>query len=155
LTVTILFGIEAPLCAMACLDTVDVSLSESHVLADANPATRESAVQRVVASDASPTSPSSPSSRSTGMPCHESGDGPAPAESGNAHDDCGCAWTVAGLISDSPAPLLNSSPEFRTFGTSSHLHLPLLPRDREAAVAAFESELPPPDILLLKSTLLI
>jgi hypothetical protein len=123
--VTILFGIEAPLCATACL----------------------------VSSDTSPLTIESPSVPSSAMSCHESKRGDPPADSGNTHDDCGCDFSVAGLLSDSPAGDSNSTHEMSAVRRRLDSRLPI--RNREMTNVTFGNQLPPPDILLLKSTFLI
>ncbi|HIK86615.1 MAG TPA: hypothetical protein EYG08_16040 [Myxococcales bacterium] len=126
LTVTILFGIEVPVCAIACLDAFDSS-------------------SEISSADSSHEAPN--------MPCHESESRSAPTDSGESHDDCGCDFSVAGLLSDSPALDVNSSHELGTFRTRLLSRLPI--RYREVAITEFENELPPRDLLLLKSTFLI
>lgn len=87
-------------------------------------------------------------------PCHEQAPSSTPSEPSNSHDDCGCADSyTAVLASAEQAPanlpsLTALAPNFLTqelhtsFGWAAHAQ----PRD---------ASLPPPDILLLKSTLLI
>jgi hypothetical protein len=138
----ILFGIEAPLCALACVDAGDP---------------QRATLTYQTSSQTSPdtTSESSSASGQGHRPqaaCHDTPSGSAPSNTPESHPDCGCDFVVEGLLSDSPIEAANfvmglpSSSAFVDF---------LAAEDREASKSTFASDIPPPDILLLKSTLLI
>ena len=88
------------------------------------------------------------------MPCHEAPADQAPAEPASSHDDCGCGG-------DSYEALVQSADKNLGQADSSAIVFRApLPQVVQTTRAAFrrapqETDLPPPDILLLKSTLLI
>ena len=135
LTMAILFGIEAPICAIACVTGADgASVSVSPLAADSR------------------------SSHHVESSCHESRGDSTPGDSPSSDQDCGCDFTVEGLLSTSPnvaATLAASwmSPNGLVASISSIDGLGLA--TSEDARAAYQPGVPPPDILLLKSTLLI
>lgn len=134
LTMAILFGIEAPLCAFACV---------------------EAGAPQLATHDSEPVSEATPHLDPThqrSAPCHGSKPDSAPADVPESHQDCGCDFTVEGLLSDS-----SSTATISVIGwTSPDGLIDFIAADnREAWKASFESDIPPPDLLLLKSTLLI
>ncbi len=83
-------------------------------------------------------------------PCHEA---PEPAEPAESHDDSCCSDAFAAALKQS-----EKSAAGVALATPPREHpLPPAPRavERQVAVVPLETDLPPPDILLLKSTLLI
>jgi len=138
----ILFGIEAPLCSLACVDAGDPQ--------------RVTLTHQTSSQTSPDTSSQFPSDSGQGhrpqAPCHDTPSGSGPSNSPASHQDCGCDFAVEGLLSDSPIEAANfvmgllPSSGFADFRAAE---------DREALKATFASDIPPPDILLLKSTLLI
>ena len=109
-----LFVLQAPLCALACLDT-----------ADAKPPA------------------------AAGHACHEESPDPSPAD---APEDCGCAITADALVFQ---PSVSTTTWVQAFMFPSvGCELATFHSDWGTSVA-YEIDLPPPDILLLKSTLII
>lgn len=136
-TVTILFGIEAPLCAMACVGADGLQIVSVEFPSDlANPGMDS-------------TSRESPAPK---PPCHESGSDSSRPPTPDSHQDCGCDFAVEVLLSDSPAEVSTSLVGWLASDVSAEFKLA---RGGVASMATFASHLPPPDILLLKSTLLI
>jgi len=83
-------------------------------------------------------------------PCH--GEPAAPGSLGepSSHDGCGCQ-----LSRELPLPAAGgSAPVLAIVPTWDPPHLGVDRRDRRAPVSS-ETDLPPPDVLLLKSTLLL
>ena len=119
-TLTALFGLQAPLCALACLD-----------LSDSTP---------VAAQGGEP-------------PCHESSTDPSPTGAPGSHEGCGCESAYEALLPGTGSDLSSvSTLAFAPPGTLPY------PADSSAAIALpvpQVTDLPPPDILLIKSTLLI
>ncbi|MFP6654277.1 MAG: hypothetical protein VCB25_01535 [Myxococcota bacterium] len=124
LTVTVLFGIGAPLCALACVDVT----AGSEVVAQAD--------------------------RNSGSPapCHGSSSSQSPAEAPESHQDCGCDFSIDGLLPDAA-----SAAAFSVVGwTHSQPVAEIVVASKRAAMNRhFEPDMPVPDILLRKSTLLI
>lgn len=116
-TVAAVFVLQAPLCALACLDN-----------ADAEPPA------------------------AAGHACHEESSDPSPAGVPGSHEDCGCEIAADAVV-------------FQPSGfTTTLVQVFILPSIRcELATfhsaweisVTYEIDLPPPDILLLKSTLII
>lgn len=123
-TLTALFVLQTPLCALACLPS---------------PAPAESPAE---AHHASP-------------PCHEQTPTTAPTEPDDAHNDCGCEdvdRAVLASAADQTFSQVQSTPVL----PARELRLSLIAAfNRMAGLQLNEANLPPPDILLLKSTLLI
>lgn len=112
----VLLGLQAPLCALACL--------EQNGQQD---------------------------SAQTGAVCHGPVADPETSES-SSHETCGCDFAYQALVPASDAAISAVVVHFVA------LDIPLQTRDasmRRAAVALNAMSLPPPDILLLKATLLI
>jgi len=86
-------------------------------------------------------------------PCHEEAPSPARSAPTNSHDDCGCADSYTALaqsVSQTPPDVTNLvhlAPGFSL--RSNHASSPWVRRSQP------RDDLPPPDVLLLKSTLLI
>jgi hypothetical protein len=90
-----------------------------------------------------------------GSSCHEEAPSPRPpSEPRDAHGDCGCsdAYTAVLASADQAVSNVQSSPDL----PPTTLEVPLNAIfSRTTRVRLCEGDLPPPDILLLKSTLLI
>lgn len=123
-TLTAFFVLQAPLCALACFDQVDVTGDS----ADALP------------------NPASP-------PCHaeHSPDSPAPGEP-NSPLDCGCDFAAQVVINHASDLGLTHDP---VFAVSSRCQKSDCADADSKLFVAYCGDLPPPDILLLKSTLLL
>ncbi|MAG33754.1 MAG: hypothetical protein CL908_22980 [Deltaproteobacteria bacterium] len=87
-------------------------------------------------------------------PCHESAPSRGPSEPARSHDDCSCEDSYAALVPglETPSSSIQSPQTFAPSRFSETV--------RRCAVAVPQicsgaTNLPPPDILLLKSTLLI
>jgi hypothetical protein len=124
---TALFVLQAPLCAAACLGAAD--------------ATSGGAAE-------APTSPAS------GMEhgCHDASPAPDPADPPSAHEDCGCDLGANALVSqanDLPTASPSACLPF-SFDT-----LPCDGRPLRDLTIVGAIDLPPPDILLLHSILII
>jgi hypothetical protein len=119
-TVTALFGLQAPLCALACLE--------------------------------SPVDSAPVASQHEEHPCHdESSDSSEPGAP--AHEGCGCEIAYDALIpGQTDATSSISSFVFVVESTPSE---PLAAEPYLAHWVPTATDLPPPDILLLKSTLII
>ncbi len=94
-----------------------------------------------------------PDSAAVGHSCHDESSGPSPAEEPASHEGCGCELAPEAFASQASDSNLKQT----------HLHVAPVRRGPDLS-AAFESaassiarniDLPPPDILLVKSTLLI
>lgn len=87
-------------------------------------------------------------------PCHEQAGASAPAEPVDAHDDCGCGDSYTAVLGNVDQTFSNvqSSPVIQTKALDEPLDVVF---SRTLRVRLSEADLPPPDILLLKSTLLI
>jgi hypothetical protein len=122
---TAFFVLEAPLCALACLPTVS---SETAM----------------------------PAGEHADMPCHDSAPSAAPDGPARQSDDCDCGDAFEVVmpstdvsVADRVASSLAAVPSGPTFAFA-------LPRNgHRGTIPLEETDLPPPDILLLKSTLLI
>ena len=118
-TVAAIFALQAPLCALACLD--------SSVAAGA-------------------------AAQEAEHPCHEQSRGSTPADTPTSHEGSGCDLGCEALLvgSDTPSNLPTLAVVTPTASAeafySGLISAPAVPK---------EADLPPPDILLLKSTLLI
>ncbi len=91
----------------------------------------------------------------TSPPCHEEAPSPgSSSEPGNAHEDCGCgdSYTAVLASADQTFSTVQSSPVLPPTALEVPLNAVL---SRTTKVRLREADLPPPDILLLKSTLLI
>jgi hypothetical protein len=131
-----LFALQAPLCEVACADgdRAQEIASPSH----------QAAVPAMHTSG--------PGAQT--MPCHEGGP-PVPdgSHERDTHDDCGCEALTRVLSSkvDSLSQLAFASPPVHGLGT---LHPDTAKSSRAFAPERIQ-RIPPPDILLLHSTLLI
>jgi hypothetical protein len=86
--------------------------------------------------------------------CHEDGSDSSPAGQSNSHEDCECSFAAGGLVSQPIASI--SSPTSAEIGVSPALPLePTCSTTGQELLVAQNTDLPPPDILLLKSTLII
>ena len=85
--------------------------------------------------------------------CHEEGSDSSPAGQSNSHEDCECNFAAGGLVSQ---PIASISPTSVEIGISPS-PLPELTYSNpgQELLVAQNTDLPPPDILLLKSTLII
>ena len=145
-----LFVLQAPLCALACLD-----LGETDV-----PALEKSAGEQA-------TQPlSGPLSGQEALPCHERTQGSSqegepgsmPAHAPAPDRDCGCeSQSISEALflpssppAPSPAPLDRIS-----FGIPAPQSEPIAARLRSECRITRQTDLPPPDILLRNSTLLL
>ncbi len=117
-TVTALFVLQVPLCALACFERAEADPS---AVADSS--------------------------------CHEKSSDSSPTGESNSHDDGGCHFTSQALVSQPIDSNTTASVEIvvsriqrieQTDTSRSHV-----PQSEQ------KSDLPPPDILLLKSTLII
>jgi len=141
--VLILFGVEAPLCVMACIDS-----GESRIAAS-TPAVGDLAGRVDLAETAVR---------------HESCHGDAGSRSSNSSDssrssgesstsgDCGCDFTVAALLSETPT---ESQPVETAWTFVEIDRVAAVDRRHETPHLFIGATGPPRDILLLKSTLLI
>ena len=90
-----------------------------------------------------------------GSSCHEEAPSPRPSsEPRDAHGDCGCGDSYTAVLASADQTFSNvqTSPVIAT----KELEVPLNAIfSRTIEVRLSEADLPPPDILLLKSTLLI
>jgi hypothetical protein len=92
--------------------------------------------------------------RHVAPPCHEQAPTSAPPEPADTHDDCGCGDSYTAVLASADQTFSNvqSSPVL----PPTALEVPLnAVFSRTTKVRLSEADLPPPDILLLKSTLLI
>ena len=120
-TAAALLTLQAPLCALACLDTTETA---------------------------------SATASNGGMPpCHDEGSDRAPADSPRSHEDCGCELASEALVVDSNA--------YSTVAATASIVAPSVfspvvsPPIRWVPSIPNNTDLPPPDILLRKSTLII
>ena len=116
-TLAALFGLGAPFCALACLQSP--------------------AADSVVAGGAM-------------HPCHENDPDPSPPEAPGSDSDC-CEFAYDAIFFDAGTPSSITTP-FATHRTASWQPVSSVLLAQAVSVA---TSLPPPDILLLKSTLLI
>lgn len=110
-----LIGLQAPLCALACLATQPAPVSQD------------------------------------APPCHEPSPDSAPAEAPSSHADCGCEFASQALVSragEATFPPVQITARPRVWREAR-------PELRGEPQVARTTDLPAPDILLLKSTLLI
>lgn len=117
-TVTALFVLQVPFCALACFEPAG---------ADPSAAAESS--------------------------CHETSSDSSPAGESNSHADCGCDFTTQALISQSVDANTTASVEFVVHRTVRIE--PINSRKNQAPQAGQNADLPPPDLLLRKSTLII
>jgi len=119
-TTVALFGLQAPLCALACITGAQQSA----------PQVAENAEQ----------------------PCHGESPDPGSEQSPASREDCSCELSTMTLVPASgvatSAPALALLPLYA-------FALPVHSRVRMTAPVSGSADLPPPDIMLLKSTLLI
>lgn len=130
------FVLQGPLCALACLDVVTPAAA-SMGGADASPASAAGHGCHDIESS----TPSSPSS-------------PLPPSSRTNHDDCGCDGAAPALVSSS----VDAAAKLLTVAVALPAHKefpPALRRLDRATPVAAATDLPPPDLLLLHSILLI
>jgi hypothetical protein len=130
-TLAVLFVLQAPLCALACLDGVN----ESDIAFD------------------DPISPADPKPTSNaGHACHDESPASTPPGAPGSHDDCGCEIGANALVSPSSD---STSMSLQIFVHASTRWVPTASSGSWEAAVARGLDLPPPDILLLKSTLII
>lgn len=124
-TVTAFFVLQAPLCALACFESLDVTGASA---------------------DAAPIS-ASPS-------CHDE-QSPDSSASGEPSSplDCGCDFALQVVISHASDLDITQAPVFAISPRSQKLVFAAAVSELPAVF--YGSDLPPPDILLLKSTLLL
>jgi len=124
-TLAALFAFQAPLCALACLPS-----APSELPMDA--------------------------SEHAGMPCHDSAPGSTSDVPAEHSDECGCGDSLRALIpsADQTASQLSAEDHEPERAARPTLALSAAAR-RNAPLPPSETDLPPPDILLLKATLLI
>jgi len=119
-TMAALFGLQAPLCAFACVEL--------------------SAIERDVAEAA--------------MPCHkQSSEARSPGDTGSKEDCSSCDQATYEALAS--APELNVPALQLAVAATPTRAEPVDASPRVAELAAVSTDLPPPDILLLKSTLLV
>lgn len=119
-TVTALFVLQVPLCALACFDMAGTG----------------------------PTA-------TADQPCHEGNPDSSPASESNSHDDCGCKLAPEALVSQLSESNTTTTSSVGIFLSAKQLtELTNSPRGYTPRVKQ-GTDLPPPDILLLKSTLII
>jgi hypothetical protein len=85
--------------------------------------------------------------------CHEKSSNSSPAGESNSHDDCGCDFAIQALLSQPIDSNTTTPVDFLVSGRQQ-----LAPTDSSSSRAPQvrqDTDLPPPDILLLKSTLII
>ena len=116
-TVAALFGLQASLCALACLDDPQPESTTAHHAEE---------------------------------PCHEHGSS-SPVDR-SSHEDRGCEFGYEALV---PSPPVSVSAPVLAFVPSTPRWQPTHSSVRWAPPVPKDADLPPPDILLLKSTLLI
>jgi len=87
-------------------------------------------------------------------PCHETAPSSDPSEPANSHDDCGCedSYTAIVASADQNSGKLSATPLLppKALAVDLHASASWVPRAHPK-----ETDLPPPDILLLNTTLLI
>jgi hypothetical protein len=118
-TVVTLFGLQVPLCVLACMQGSDAESIAAH--------------------------PAEP-------PCHEQSSDSSPSEAPSTQQECGCEYAYEALLPSVDSIANHGSSLFLLQGTPGQ---PLDSRVRWACGGPTSTDLPPPDILLLKSTLLI
>ena len=115
-TVVALFGLQAPICALACLQGPTADLTEA----------------------------------SSTPPCHERGPESPPSQAPDADRNC-CAFASGATVFDASVPVviapLAVTPRIALWRPASQAAV--------VHVDTMRASLPPPDILLLKSTLII
>jgi hypothetical protein len=118
-TVTALFVLQVPLCALACFELAGTG----------------------------PTAISEP-------PCHEGNPDSSPASESNSHDDCGCKLAPEALVSQISESNTTTASLGIFVAAKQFTELTNFDRGRTPRLEQ-DADLPPPDILLLKSTLII
>lgn len=128
-SVAALFVLQAPVCALACIASADASPSDT-----------------------------------AQSPCHDEASNSAPAHESNSHEDCGCGSDSELLVSQASHSYATPTTGTRTRTSASsakiflsalqRLELAYLPSTR-AARDVQSTDLPPTDILLEKSTLIL
>jgi len=94
------------------------------------------------------------SSETAERSCHDERSGSSPARESSSHDDCGCNFDSQPLVSQ-PTYSNTTTSSIEIIGAPSLRSERIdSSRVRESQVAQ-NADLPPPDILLLKSTLII
>lgn len=121
---TILFGIGTPLCALACVDAPSGHAAVAQMNSDSVPP----------------------------APCHGLPSTPAPDAAPESHSDCGCDFSIDGLLPDSANDVSLSLVGW----TGSRSVADIVVASKRAAInRRVEPDTKVSDILLLKSTLLI
>jgi len=87
-------------------------------------------------------------------PCHEQAPSSNPSDPADSHDDCGCEDSYTAVLAGADRTFWNiqSAPVLPPHSLEAPLGALA---SRTKPVQPIETDLPPPDILLLKSTLLI
>jgi hypothetical protein len=85
--------------------------------------------------------------------CHEKSSDSSPAGESNSHKDCGCDFAIQALLSQ-PIDANTTAPVDLVVSRRQQLE-PTDSSSSRAPQVRQDSDLPPPDILLLKSTLII
>ena len=130
-TLAVLFVLQAPLCAFACLDGVnEIDIAFDDPISQADP---------------KPTS-------NAGRACHDEGPASTPPGAPGSHDDCGCEMGADALVSPSSD---STTLSLQIFVHASTRWDPTPSSGSWDAADARDLDLPPPDIPLLKSTLII
>jgi hypothetical protein len=93
------------------------------------------------------------SSAVTESSCHEESSDSSPAGESNSHEDCGCDFAIQALLSQ-PIDSSTTTPVDLVVSQNQRLE-PTDSSRSQAPQVRHDADLPPPDILLLKSTLII
>jgi hypothetical protein len=140
-TLTAFFVLQAPLCVLACLldgDSKD-GVAEHRAVSCHDPGRGPSSH---LPSNSSPDSSRSPSP------------GPARSEPIGAHDNCGCGDTLSAVVPGATWTAWNSTSS-AAIVPSSLAYATEVAASWRRPIPPGQTDLPPPDILLLKSSFLI
>ena len=133
-TVLALFGLQVPLCALACMQGSDTESIATH---QPEPSCHQQSSRQQSGHEQSR---------------HERNDDSSPSEAPCSQAECGCEFAYEALLPSVDSISNHSSFAFLLLGTPGQ---PLDSSVRRASGVPTGTDLPPPDILLLKSTLLI
>ena len=92
-------------------------------------------------------------SAATESSCHEKSSDSSPAGESNSHEDCGCDFAIQALLSQ-PTDSNTTTPVDLVVSRNQQLE-PTHSSRSQAPQVRHDADLPPPNILLLKSTLII